>query len=346
MTTTGKGKTHCDACIQSYFWNTLYWEDDFDQGEIGNGTQCVKCCTRCEDICDHDDEECVKCDEDGSVLETLDVRRGWWRASRQSLKVYECWYDLSCRGGRSIDESDQCHSGHVGALCGACAEGHDYEISRNRCANCSSAREMFARASILFVLFFVSFAFVVAVCTRHCRRFPLVTFLNKVLKEHVRAGLAAGHEVQALEDAAATMDAEEEKEAGEADDDEATKASRRRSLKRSIITKLKIIIAAMQIASSTDTPFWQVRFPPVYAKVTHIFGVLGVFLFDVGSFHCLFRWSYYDKIVFVTVAPFGIILLAGGLYWLVQLRRGRLRTDRRRVSTRCRIKSKNSSVSF
>ena len=77
MTTTGKGKTYCDACIKSYFWNSLYLKHDVDPSD-SNEAQCVDCCMRCEGLCDVDDEgSCVACDEDGIVLETLDIQRGW-----------------------------------------------------------------------------------------------------------------------------------------------------------------------------------------------------------------------------------------------------------------------------
>ena len=76
MTTTGEGNAHCDACIKSYFWNSLHLKDTFDPAD--NEAQCVDCCVRCADVCDVDDEgDCVTCDEDGIVLETLDIQRGW-----------------------------------------------------------------------------------------------------------------------------------------------------------------------------------------------------------------------------------------------------------------------------
>ena len=77
MTTTGEGKTYCDACIKSYFWNSLYSKARFAPAD--DEGQCVDCCVRCADVCDVDDEDgCVACDEDGTVLETLDVKRGWY----------------------------------------------------------------------------------------------------------------------------------------------------------------------------------------------------------------------------------------------------------------------------
>ena len=82
MTTSANASTFCDACIASYFWDSLYWDDlggDM-QEKIKSGTnpeQCVDCRERCEDICDVVDEECVTCNEDGFKLETLNVKKGW-----------------------------------------------------------------------------------------------------------------------------------------------------------------------------------------------------------------------------------------------------------------------------
>ena len=82
MTTTGEGMTYCDACIKSYFWNSLYWKRDPSDNDE---TPCVDCCMRCEGVCDVDNEDdCVACDEDGTVLETLDVKRGWSGAQCQN----------------------------------------------------------------------------------------------------------------------------------------------------------------------------------------------------------------------------------------------------------------------
>jgi len=82
MTTTGEGKTYCDACIEMYFWNSLHWKEDFNQDLARSGTtQCVDCCVLCEDVCDVDNkDDCLACNN-SAVLETLDVKRGWSGAS-------------------------------------------------------------------------------------------------------------------------------------------------------------------------------------------------------------------------------------------------------------------------
>jgi len=92
MTTLVQGSTYCDACLESYFWNSLYWKDEFNQDLVETGAQCVDCCVRCEDVCDvKDEDDCVACNNINSsaVLESLDVKRGWLgpQCSRNDLAM-------------------------------------------------------------------------------------------------------------------------------------------------------------------------------------------------------------------------------------------------------------------
>ena len=259
LTTKGTGSTSCDACIEDYFWNSLYWPNDFDQKLGRNGAQCVGCCMRCEDICDVDDEDCVVCDRDGSVLETLVVKRGWWRVTRTSLTVYECPLDKSCRGGSSVDDSERCFQGHFGALCGACRKGYDFDIARNRCARCIGAGDMLIRAGFLLLQVALVCAFLLLLCKWLFPNVSLRTIFFFLMKENALDGVGAETEMNVVNDAEDEQkdDAQQAQEAqSDADEDNQEK----RHLRRSVLTKLKIIVAACQIASSTDEVFRQVRF--------------------------------------------------------------------------------------
>ena len=74
----------------------------------------------------------------------------------------------------------------------------------------------------------------------------------------------------------------------------------------------------------------QVRFPSIFERVTSAFGLFGMAIFDVGSFDCFFRFSYFEKLVFVTVTPFGVVGLGASLYWSMHHIRGNLTTSERR----------------
>ena len=76
MTTLGEGSTMC-VCEKGSYMN-------------GNGT-CVGC----------PDE--IKCDKDGSTLESVDLKSGSWRPNAKSDAIYECPVEDSCLGGNSTD---------------------------------------------------------------------------------------------------------------------------------------------------------------------------------------------------------------------------------------------------
>ena len=281
MTTTGLGKTFCDACIASYFWNSQRFQSESE-------SQCVDCCMRCEDVCDTQND-CVLCDEDGALLESLHVKEGRWRASSTALTVYECTFERSCRGGPSI--ADNCYSGHYGALCGACTKGYDFDNSRNRCAKCATTTEMLGRAAN-FIPLLIFFGLLVCVLylrfKEQLRRVVLSVFL--VVNDGVDA-LADHHKTQ-------------------------------KDFRKSLLTKAKVVIAVWQIAASTVTVLFRVRFPPIFARSMKLFQVLGLTIFEVSSLNCIFGWTYFEKMLFVTLAPFAVIGLFAACYACLQRCKG------------------------
>mmetsp|Transcript_2290 Transcript_2290/g.7733 ORF Transcript_2290/g.7733 Transcript_2290/m.7733 type:complete len:1105 (+) Transcript_2290:2193-5507(+) len=341
MTTKRNGSMVCDACIRDYFWNSIEWKKTFLADDDGL-EQCVDCCTRCEDVCDVDDDErCVDCDDAGAELETLRVKRGWWRATKESLKVYECPRDRACRGGESTKDSNRCFRGHFGALCGACRVDYDYDVARNRCARCRGTHDMLARAGNLSLLLLAAAcACVASRCvvaslgvSAAAGRTSSIFFKSMrtaaflFAKDTARSGDAtAGENFAIAEDVEEDVARREEKTAEKLDERSVRRQKERRRFRKSLLTKGKIVVAAMQIASSTNSVLFQVRYPAAFSKVTKVFGFLGVFLFDVGSFKCLFRWSYFDKLLFVTVAPFGLWGVATLLYGVLRKCRGKLKT--------------------
>ena len=59
-------------------------------------------------------------------------------------------------------------------------------------------------------------------------------------------------------------------------------------------------------------------------------------IFEVGSFNCFFRSSYFERLLVVTLAPFAVVALTAGPYWLFERYRGKFRNeaDRREVTSR------------
>ena len=158
------------------------------------------------------------------------------------MTVYECILDRSCRGGSSTAASDQCFDGHTGALCGACDDGYNFDIARNRCAKCSGTRDIMVRAGNLSLLVRLLAALVTLLCMRFRRRV-------RWLRETVFLFMSQG------------LDALEHKESKEAPSEAAIEArSQSQKWRKSLLTKAKITIATWQIAASTETV--RVHSPP------------------------------------------------------------------------------------
>jgi len=336
MTTRGNGSRSCDACDRDYFWNSIVFAT-FEPTDADDN--CEACCTRCEDICDVDHEgDCVRCDQPGAELETLDVERGWWRATKEALKVYRCTFDRACRGGASTKTKSQCFRGHVGALCGACRSRYDYDIARNRCARCRGPQRMLVRAGNLALVLLALGAALLPVVLLVCVRKKvfvghwLWTCLFFFLKEHARGGTTGGAASGVAEDVEDEIERDEERRQSDS-----RRRKENRQFRKSLITKGKIIVAALQIASSTNSVLLQVRFPAAFSKVADAFGFLGIFLFDVGSFKCVFRWTYFEKLTVVTVAPFGLWGVATILYGVLRKCRGKLTTPADRREARSNV---------
>lgn len=381
MTTSGRGARYCNACTKSYFWDTLHWTSIGNASLVNNKEQCVDCCVRCEDICDVDDSQsCVRCNTDGAVLETLYVKRGWWRATRESLTVYQCHWNGACRGGPSVITASQCDRGHVGALCGACDKQYDYDVGRNRCVRCRGAKKTLLRAGNLAIAMFFGCILLFFWWRRYGRRSHLAVAML-ALKNHARGDINEGGELGILDkltDAfyggkknTADNAKEAEEEAGgpecagvseesgakessatiERDDAPSVSAitcdesigecvktretlGNRHALQRSfcqkLLTKLKIVVAAWQIAASTHTVLPQVHFPQLFASISKLMSMMGVTIFDFGTFDCLFGWGYLNKLAFVTLAPIVVAVVGAGMYGCVQSRRGKLKTAKGR----------------
>jgi len=113
-TTTRTGALFCDACQRGHYWDTVYFERRGRAELLEEGTQCVRCCVDC------DDSDGFECDEAGIRLESIPVKRNYWRATSLSTKAYECDLSAACRGGNDTRTSRMCRRGNTGALCGSC----------------------------------------------------------------------------------------------------------------------------------------------------------------------------------------------------------------------------------
>ncbi|CAM9682270.1 unnamed protein product [Pylaiella littoralis] len=87
----------------------------------------------------------VDCRMEGTLLETLPLVEGYWRASDTSTTIRECFNDNACVGsslsGISFALSsadDYCARGYMGPYCAVCVNGHTTGVSHT-CHSCDSS---------------------------------------------------------------------------------------------------------------------------------------------------------------------------------------------------------------
>lgn len=84
----------------------MYFRDEGRTALETDDQQCTTCCVSCDD-----DDDGFHCDKPGVRLETLDLKRGWWRATNLSTKAYECGLSGACNGGIDTRTEAQCSRG-------------------------------------------------------------------------------------------------------------------------------------------------------------------------------------------------------------------------------------------
>ena len=168
-----------------------------------------------------------------------------WRNIHQGIGAVQTWI---CR----VRFSCACLSVCVDcrALSGACDKDYDYGIADGRCSKCSSAQFVLKRV-VLCVAVAATIAvaaFLWAWCRHWCSdRLP------EIMREHATAD--GGIELAGFFHHVTTPLAGEGAHKGdEAPREERQREmnSRRRRLRRSLLTKIKIVLASWQIAASTE----------------------------------------------------------------------------------------------
>ena len=85
-------------------------------------------CVECPDGAD--------CSKQGTVLETLPIKKGYWRSEANSADVVQCNLPEACSGSGSkpTNLTDYCNEGYRGILCESCKQA--YFLLVDRCETC------------------------------------------------------------------------------------------------------------------------------------------------------------------------------------------------------------------
>ncbi|CAN0380979.1 unnamed protein product, partial [Scytosiphon promiscuus] len=91
------------------------------------------------------------------VLETLNITKGYWRATNESRTILACPNADACKGGQT-DAENYCASGYTGAYCAVCEPDYASSLGHT-CTQCSSS----TRKGLIAVTIIIGIIFVFAV---------------------------------------------------------------------------------------------------------------------------------------------------------------------------------------
>ena len=143
LTSTIPGSWNCTSCIDEYYFDTKKQtcEPCPDNAECKSAS--------CSEFDSADDS--TNCVLNGTTIETINVKEGFYRFTAFSLQVEECPYFDNCRGGRTAGDAS-CRKGAAGPLCEICENGYYLDVDVRRCKSCSSAYES---SSIIAISIFI-----------------------------------------------------------------------------------------------------------------------------------------------------------------------------------------------
>ncbi len=108
-------------------------------------------------VCDICPENFI-CDK-GSTIETLKLKRKFWRANISTLHIEECKKGYNCIGGIIKNSSDDlCNKGHTGPICDVCFKG--WAKNDGKCYKCLTDTNVKVRSYIFTILFPIIISFI------------------------------------------------------------------------------------------------------------------------------------------------------------------------------------------
>ena len=350
-TTLVPGRDYCDACREGYYWDGRYFRDHGAAALAATRTQCAACCGRCGDACvGADESDCADCAAPGATLETLDLKKNFWRASAAADAVYRCHELGACKGGAN----SSCARGHKGVLCGTCEAGHYHDSSLQACRDCGRKFNVSGENIVGSVLVF---AVVCLLCGALLKRYGwtqirayFVEFFKELDVLHVYSNARKRQhqtKISKKRRREKRRELEEERSRAAADgsgsgsgsdsdggdglgelqtsgsksslgDGLATRTTAGGGAEQeedatsgSVMTKLKIIISTYQIATSLPWTLPQVDFPKVFEDLLKLGSVVNLSLISFAKSECFGDITYFDKLLFTTLVPFVFVFLIG-----------------------------------
>ncbi|KAG5181611.1 hypothetical protein JKP88DRAFT_263559 [Tribonema minus] len=240
-----------------------------------------------DDQCVYCDPQLFDCSQIGVSAKALPLRPGLWRENLTQANVRQCWRAEACHGGSATDSPDDyCAEGYSGPYCAVCAADHTRTFG-NKCVACDSGQAA-AAISVFVILICAAAVGISYIAITSLRLDALIEVMDSATED--QTGLLAS--------VAAALGL--------------------------ALSHLRIPIVVVQVltqfASVTGAPF-----PQLYRGFLRWLNLFSLDLSLFLSAGCYVRTDFYDRLLFVTIAPL-VCVAALGAFHLFVCRRHQRRT--------------------
>jgi len=259
------------------------------------------------------------CSTQGTSLETLPLKAGFWRTGNQSEDVRECYTSDACIGSINATSS-VCADGHLGPFCERCQPDY-YKTSSGRCTRCGGTD--MASVVVLCGVFLVFLLGLIRwLCTQDRERLAKIMSAAATGLEEVGRGGgfadAAGATLESASETPGGASASAPAAAPEAADtvqEEESKATTSKLKKlviainwRSVGNKSKILISLFQVLSPLSIVY-SIVFPPIFDSLLRWLNLAQFNLIDIMPLACIYAVDYHSTLLLRTLLPIAVLFL-------------------------------------
>jgi uncharacterized membrane protein len=250
------------------------------------------------------------CQLAGKTLATIQTLNGFWRSGNDSALFYRCLLPAHCQAG-SGDTNNICRNHRQGPLCALCEDGYRSHSGVSKCLECPKEG-----TSVVITVFFC-IGVVIGILVMYWAVVRVDRGLLEELKALDRKNVFWDRVDDEANDEKSTNgpDTHTSSGGGTAATGSSDKASAEgkkivnAAMARGMVTyKIKIMVGFMQIVTNMAVVL-DVAWPSYFQSFTSFFSWINLDFVPWQSVGCVSPFSFYSKLIAITVTPIGIVFL-------------------------------------
>ena len=254
--------------------------------------------------------ECMTCGEGmdcsapGITLETLPLKKGYWRSGAMSYNVVHCYTLDACPQNNDktanvtffLDVDDQCREGHEGPICNVCIDGY----VKNVLGLCDICEDTVVPTNFVVVVIVAVVLSLLVIAAYGRRRRRLAKERSRKSRESNLSRSAASAE---------SSDDKSPKSVSERLHAAGMSGHNQKSWFQKFRTKFKILTSFYQISSQFESVL-NIRFPKAFEEFGRmVSSIANLDALHVAKVGCIVHTDFYTKLLVSTLGPIAVSLV-------------------------------------